>query len=319
MSFRIGYIGAGNFTNSCMFPQLHRHAIELAAVCDLDEKKALAAQARYGFKKVYTDFRKMLELEKPQAVFCVGGPKVHYEVGREVLDRGFPLYVQKSPAPTAAATKEMADLAAKRNVVCHVGFNIRSAPAVRRAKEIVQSEEFGKPLMGVFRYGLCYGRTMFDVVMDQHSHMTDLARMFMGDVKTVKVMKSGIPEARDYVVAVQFASGAVGTINFTSGQIPEKEFTYFEVTGKTSFLFCHDANNLTWRRPFKGPWWKDPQADHVFGHGAYGGDPRLDIMGYTGDVANYLAAVRGEEPDGSPISSAIGTMELCEEVLRQMS
>ena len=319
MSIRICYIGAGNFTNSCMFPQIHRHGLELAAVCDLDEKKALAAQQRYGFKKVYTDFRKMLEQEKPQAVFCVGGPKVHYEVGREVLDRGFPLYVQKSPAPTAATTREMADLAAKRNVVCHVGFNIRSAPAVRRAREIVQSEEFGKPLMGIFRYGLCYGKTMADVVMDQHCHMHDLARFFMGEVTTVKVIKSGIPEARDYVAAVQFESGAVGTINFASGQIPEKEFTYFEVTGKNSFLYCHDCNNLTWRRPFKGAWWKDPQADYVFGHGSYGGDPRLDVMGYTGDVANYIAAVKGAEPDWSPISSAIGTMELCEEILRQMA
>ena len=319
MSLRIGYIGAGSFTNSCMFPQLGRHGIELAAICDLDEGKARLAQQRYGFRQVYTDFRRMLETEKPQAVFCVGGPKVHYEVGREVLDRGFPLYVQKSPAPSAAATKEMADLAAKRNVVCHVGFNIRSAPAVRRAREIVGSPEFGQPLMGLFRYGLCYGKTMFDVVMDQHCHMADLSRFFMGDVKTVKVIKSGIPEARDYVVAVGFESGAVGTINFTSGQIPEKEFTYFEVTGKGTFLSCHDCANLTWRRPFKGPWWKDPQADYVFGHGSYGGDPRLETMGYVGDVANYLAAVKGEEKDASPIRSAIGTMEFCEEVLRQMA
>jgi myo-inositol 2-dehydrogenase/D-chiro-inositol 1-dehydrogenase len=301
-----------------MFPQLQRHGLELAAVCDLDEKKALVAQQRYGFKKVYADFRKMLETEKPQAVFCVGGPKVHYEVGREVLDRGFPLYVQKSPAPSSAATKEMADIAVKRGVVCHVGFNIRSAPAIRQGKAITQVEEFGRPQMGVFRYGLCYGKTMVDVVMDQHCHLADLSRFFMGNVKTVKVIKSGIPNARDYVVALGFESGAVGTLNFTSGQIPEKEFTYIEVTGKDSFLFSHDCTNLTWRRPFKGPWWKAPQADYVFGHGSYGGDPRLEIMGYIGDVANYLAAVKGEEADVSPVGSAIGTMELCEEILRQM-
>ena len=43
--------------------------------------KTRLAQNRYGSKKVYTDFRKMLEVEEPQAVFCVGGPKVHYPVG----------------------------------------------------------------------------------------------------------------------------------------------------------------------------------------------------------------------------------------------
>lgn len=318
MSLRICYIGAGNFSNSCMFPQLSRHGLELAAICDLDEKKALAVQRRYGFKNVYTDFRKMLETERPQAVFCVGGPKVHYEVGREVLDRGFPLYIQKPPAPSAAATREMAEIAAKRTVVCHVGFNIRTSPAARQAKTIIQSAEFGTPLAGVFRYGLCYGKTLADAVMDQHCHMADLARFFLGQVKAIKVVKSGIPEARDYVVAVRFESGAVGSINFTSGQIPEKEFIYFEITGRGSFLYCHDCNNLTWRRPFKGPWWKEPQADYVFNHGSYGGDPRLEVMGYIGDVANYIAAVKGEEPDSSSIASTIGTMELCEEILRQL-
>ena len=44
---------------------------------------------------------------------------------------------------------------------------------------------------------------------------------------TIKVIGSGIPGARDYVVAVQFESGAVGTLNFASEQIPEKEFIYF--------------------------------------------------------------------------------------------
>ena len=37
-------IGAGNFTNACMFPQLRRHDVRLAAVCDLDEAKVARAR-----------------------------------------------------------------------------------------------------------------------------------------------------------------------------------------------------------------------------------------------------------------------------------
>lgn len=318
MSLRVCYIGAGGFTNACMYPQLHLHGLELAAVCDLDEGKARLAQQRYGFKQAYTDFRKMLDTEKPQAVFCVGGPRVHYPVGMEVMDMGYSLYVQKSPAPTSAATKEMADMAARKKVVCHVGFNMRSSPAVRQASAIVQGEEFGGPLMGVFRYGLTSGATMTDVVMDQHCHLYDLARFLLGEVKTIKVIKSGIPEARDYVAALQFGTGVVGTLNFTSGQIPDKEFVYFEVTGRGTFLCSHDCADLMWHRPVKPPWWKNPQADHVFRHGMYGRMVTLEAMGYVGDVANFVAAVKGEEKDLSPIGSTVGTMELCEEALRQM-
>ena len=318
MAFRIAYIGAGNFTNQCMFPQLFRHGLELAAVCDLETEKAQLAQKRYGFKEVYTDFCQMLAIEKPQAVFCVGGPKVHYSVGMEVLARGFPLYIQKSPAPSSAATKEMAELATKKGIVCHVGFNLRSTVAAQQAKTIVSGEEFGKPLMGIFRYGLTSGRTMRDVVMDQHCHLVDLARFLLGDVKAAEIVKSGTPEARDYVVALEFESGTVGTLNFTSGQIPEKEFIYFEITGKGTFLYSHGCSELMWYRPVKAPWWNEPQPDYVFKRGMYGGQVMLETNGYVSDVANYIAAVKGEAEDRSPISSTVGTMELCEEILRQI-
>jgi myo-inositol 2-dehydrogenase/D-chiro-inositol 1-dehydrogenase len=318
MSIRIAYIGAGSFTNQCMFPQLSIHDLELAAICDLDEGKALLAQKRYGFKKVYTDFRKMLEIEKPQAVFCVGGPKVHYSVGMEVLDRGFPLYVQKSPAPSGIATKEMAELAVKKNVVCHVGFNLRHSTAAYQAKAILQTSEFGNPLMGIFRFGLTSGATMTDVVMDQHCHLFDLARFLMGEIKTAKAIKSGTQNARDYVVAVEFQSGAVGTLNFTSGQILDKEFIYFEITGNGTFLYSHGCANLRWCKATRGPWWKEPQVDYVFERGMYGAHIMLETLGYVGDVANFISAVKGKVEDVSPISSAVNTMELCEEILRQI-
>lgn len=318
MGLRIGYIGAGGFTNAFVFPQLALHGVELAAICDLDEGKARQARGRYGFQSVYTDFRQMLEGEKPDAVFCVGGPKVHYGVGLEVLDRGFPLYVQKPPAPSSETTREMADMAAKRGVVCHVGFNLRSTPAVRQAKAALASEEFGAPRMGIFRYGLCFGATFADAVADQHCHLTDLARFLMGDVEEVTAMRTGREGARDYVVAARFASGAMGTLSFTSGQVVEKEFLYFEVTGEGTFLHSHGCAEMTWVRAQQGPWWRDPRPDLVVRRGAYGGLGMLETLGYVSDVGNFLAAVRGEEEDRSPVASTIGSVALCEEILRQV-
>ena len=160
---------------------------------------------------------------------------------------------------------------------------------------------------------------MADVVMDQHCHLFDLARFLMGDVKMAKAIRSSRShDARDYVVAVEFQSGAVGTLNFSSGQIAEKEFIYFEITGKGTFLHSHGCEKLMWYRPAKAPWWKEPQADYVFGRGVYGGQVTLETLGYVADVANFIAAVKGEAEDLSPIGSAVGTMELCEEVLRQI-
>lgn len=315
----IAYIGAGNFTSNFMFPQLHRHDVALAAVCDLDETRALAAQKKFGFEKIYTDFRKMLDELKPDAVFCVGGPKVHYAVGMEVLDRGFPLYVQKSPAPSSTATREMAELAARKNVICHVGFNMRFSTAGAQAKAILAGSEFGTPLMGIFRYGLTSGKTMADVVMDQHCHLVDTARFLLGDIDNVNAIPSGRTDARDYVATVRFNSGAVASLNFTSSQIPARDFVYIEVTGTNNMLYSHGTlASLTWQRPLKEAWWKNPTANQVFELGPWGFD-RLECLGYIGDVDNYLAAVKGTVPDLSPIASTVGTMEICEELLRQIS
>jgi len=305
----IGYIGAGNFTNSFIYPQLHRHTVELVAVCDLIEEKAKRAQKQYGFQRVYTDFQRMCDDEQLDALFCVGGPKVHYGVGMEILKRGLPLYVQKPPAPTARQTQEMADVAKEKNAVCHVGFNLRSSMVVQKAKEIIESEEFGEPNLLIFRYGLVSGRTVRDAVMDQHCHATDTVRYLMGDVESVHTVWGKCPNTREYVVALRFQSGAVGTINFTSEQIPNKEFIYFEITGERGhFLTCHDGQ-LTYRRP---------EDDIQYSRGFYGVQIGLEWFGYIADVGNYIDAVRGVAIDRSPIASTVGSMELSEEIYRQL-
>lgn len=318
MTLRIAYIGAGAFTNAFMFPQLSRHDLELAAVCDLDETKALAAQKKYGFGTVYNDYRKMLEAEKPQAVFCVGGPKVHYEIGLEVLDRGFPLYVQKPPAPSSAAVREMAGLATRKGVVCHVGFNLRSAPATLQARQILKESEFGRPLLGIFRYGLASTPSISFNVKDQHCHLVDTARFLMGEIESANAVFNGTPEGRDYVVALRFASGAVGTLNFTSGQPFEKEFLYFEITGEGSFLSSHGFERLSWTRSLNQTWWKEPKADMVYTHGAYGFDVMLEMYGYIGDVDNFIGAVKGEQQDLCPITDTGNTVAVGEEILSQI-
>jgi len=309
---RIAYIGAGSFTNAHMYPQLQRHDVRLVAVCDLIEDKARRAAQQYGFEGVYTDFRRMLDAERPAAVICVGGPQVHYEVGREVLALGYPLYVQKSPAPTAALTGELADIAAREGVVCHVGFNIRSSRAVLRAREIIASDEFGPLSLAIIRYGLVSGRTLRDAVMDQHCHAFDTARHLGGEVLEMTVKRGDVPGDRGYVVALKFASGAVGTLNFTSGQIIGKEFFYFEVTGTDGhFITSHDFD-LCYRSA-DGP-------DEVHGSGNFGGAGlrELEWLGYVGDLASFFDAVRGEAPDCSPVADSIPTMELCEAAYRQL-
>ena len=212
----------------------------------------------------------------------------------------------------------MADLARRHNVVCRVGFNLRYSTAASRAKAILKDPSFGVNRHGIFRYGLCSGATLEHAVLDQHCHLVDLAAFLMGPVEGVTVIRSAIPDARDYVCALKFRSGAVGTLNFTQGQIIDKEFIYFEVTGDGSFLYSHGCAQLVWKRSGKGKWWKTPEPDQVYDRGWYGERLGLQTMGYLADVDNFLGAVKGEVEDVCPVSDTVSTMETVEEMIRQI-
>jgi myo-inositol 2-dehydrogenase/D-chiro-inositol 1-dehydrogenase len=314
---RIGYVGAGSFTNRFMYPQLAKHDIELVAVCDLDESRARRAQGQYGFAHVYTDFRRMCDEQRLDALFCVGGPQVHYHVGMEILDRGLPLYVQKSPAPTAAGTREMAELARRKGVVCHVGFNIRSSVAVARSRLLMAAPEFGRASLCIVRYGYIAGATIEEAVMDQNCHAVDTLRYLMGDVASLHAVPGSVVGLRHYVVAVTFVDGSVGTLNFTSEQ-GGRDFFYFEVTGEKGHMLLSHHFSLRYKQAGSPQSPLGPAPEQVFETAVWGGEDTLHWMGYVADVANYLAAVRGDEADRSPIASTVGTMETCEEIYRQL-
>lgn len=313
MSLKIGYVGAGSFSNRAMFPQLNRHDVVLEAICDLDEARARTVAGKYGFRHVHTDVDQMCDQHDLDAVFCVGGPVVHHKVGLQILGRGLPLYIQKSPAPNSDLTKELVALADEKDVVCHVGFNIRSSAAASAARHIIETPEFGRPTLGIFRYGFVTGATTAEAVMDQHCHLYDTARFLMGDVESIHVLPGTLSGVRHYVATATFTSGAVATFNFTSEQ-SGKEFVYYEVTGERGHMITSHQFNLRYDRPAADGSGVRTEV-LTQGLGMFGSPDPLEWAGYQGDVANFLAAVRGEADDVAPVASTVGTMELCEAVV----
>jgi len=306
---RICYVGAGNFSNAFIHPQLHRHGVELAGICDLELDKARAAAGRWGFRRVYSDFERMCEVEQPDAVFCVGRQAMQHDVGLRLLERGLPTYVQKPAAQTAVEVREMAEMSERSGTLCHVGFNLRSSPVALRVREIIASEQFGGPTMMVFRYGLMANRVWSKAIADQHIHAIDFIIHLLGDWQQVQVLPLLDERARGYIAAIGMCSGAVASLCTVSEQDPDFEFLYYEITGHGGHqLISHDGD-LVYHR--KG-------GDDVhMSMGTWRRDRVIDWWGYFEDVRNFLAAARGEEPDRCPVADTIRAMELGEEIARQ--
>ncbi len=310
---RICVVGAGRFCTRRILSQLDQHDVEPVAICDLVEEKAKLAQSKFGFARAYTDFQRMVEQEEPDAVFCIGGMDVHYEVGREILRMGRPLYTQKPPCRNAAEARELARLAEEAGVVYHVGFNLRSAAVALKAAELAASEDFGGARCLIVRYGLA-GTPKARGILDQHVHAYDTARFLLGPLRLVSVERAACDDSVNYIALVRAESGAVGTIICTAGGLMQKEFLFFEITGRRGILYTHDFFSLEYLRP-GGP---QEEPNHAYRPGLYLLND-LYWLGYYEDVRNFLAAVRGDEPDRSPIADAVNTMEIADEIVAQVA
>lgn len=111
------------------YAALHDDVI-LSGCCDTDEKKALSFKEKFGFVKAYTDYREMLEAEKPDAV-CLNAPvDLTAAMAVEILKRGYPLMLEKPPGKNREETLSIMKAAEESGVLHQVAFNRRFIPVL---------------------------------------------------------------------------------------------------------------------------------------------------------------------------------------------
>jgi myo-inositol 2-dehydrogenase/D-chiro-inositol 1-dehydrogenase len=147
---RLATVGCGEHATGSHGPALVLYATShpgtrLVACCDLDPGKAERYRARFGFARAYTDMRRMLDAERPDAVSLVVPVERTCELACPILEWGFPLLLEKPPGRTVAEVDRM--IAAAGGVVHQVAFNRRFAPLVRELKR--RLDAIGSPLQHI--------------------------------------------------------------------------------------------------------------------------------------------------------------------------
>lgn len=137
---RLCVVGCGEHANSSHGPAQRRFAAEhrdvvLAGCCDVDGGRAEAYRARFGFGRAYGDVDAMLSAESPDAVVAVVPETRTVEVVAPLLERGFPVLVEKPPGRTVAEIDRLIAAAESRGsgaatVPHQVALNRRFAPLV---------------------------------------------------------------------------------------------------------------------------------------------------------------------------------------------
>lgn len=206
---------------------------KLIAVCDIDLSKASHMAAKYAANP-YTDIDELLSTEKELDVVSICSPNgLHAIHSIKALRAGFNVLCEKPLAINVNDCGAMISAAEGANKRLFVIKQNRFNPPVAAVKQAIDNGVLGKiysvQLSCFWNRNEAYYSNSWKGTKDldggtlytQFSHFIDLLYWMIGDVKKVYAITSnfahqGIIEFEDSgVVALEFYSGTIGTINYT--------------------------------------------------------------------------------------------------------
>jgi scyllo-inositol 2-dehydrogenase (NAD+) len=209
----------------------------LVAVCDILGDLAKEAAEEFGAAKSYTDAHEMIDDPAVDAVIIVTPTHAHREHVIAAAAKKKPTFCEKPPALGLSEITEMKAAVAKSGVFLQMGFMRRFDPGYAAAKKAIDAGRIGEPLVfkatsrDPFRPSLEYANPQSSggMLIDMGIHDFDLARWFMGDVKTVSAIGATIayPELK----TVGDIDNAIASLTFTSGKLGVVDLTRSGIYG----------------------------------------------------------------------------------------
>lgn len=197
-TLRIGVAGIG-FGASVHIPAFQSEGLEVVAVCARRQVRAEAAARRFGIPYAFSDFRSMLMLDGLDAVSIVTPTNLHYEMSLAALEAGKHVICEKPLAVGAGQAREMWQRAKDSGLTAMVTYEFRFAPAVRGAKQLIESGYIGRLRMCLVRLIIAGPRLTGaragapgdgaveggGLLLGIGSHYIDCLRYWFGEVESV--------------------------------------------------------------------------------------------------------------------------------------
>ena len=229
---KIACIGAGYFATFHIEAWTRLDKVSLVAICDADLAKAQALADQYGVKKVYSDYKEMIEKEKPEVVDVITPPETHLDICSYLADRGISLICQKPLAPTFVESQLLVEKVSEAGIRFMVHENFRFQPWFRKIKELLKEGKLGDQLHTInfrFRTGdgwqedaymnrQPYFRQMPKLfVYETGVHYLDTFRYLGGEISSVfarlRKWNPNIAGEDTAMIHLEFENGAMGLID----------------------------------------------------------------------------------------------------------
>ncbi|HEU4805216.1 MAG TPA: Gfo/Idh/MocA family oxidoreductase, partial [Nitrobacter sp.] len=172
----------------------------LVAVADPLGTVASEVAEEFDVARSFTDPLALINEPTVDAIVIVTPTHLHREHVIAAANSGKPTFCEKPPALSLAEVAQMKDAIAKSGVFFQMGFMRRFDPGYAAAKKQIEQGRIGQPLVfkatsrDPFRPSLEYAnpKSSGGMLLDMGIHDFDLARWFMGDVKSVAAIGATI-------------------------------------------------------------------------------------------------------------------------------
>jgi predicted dehydrogenase len=250
------------------FPVEHRPVLK--AACARDREKAQSFARNWGYERVETDWRRLVEADDIDLI-DIGAPNhVHKEIALAAAAAGKMILCEKPLAMTVAEGEEMVAAVEKAGVPNMVWFNYRRVPSISLAKQIIDEGRIGRafhyratylqdwtinpnvPQGGAALWRLDVDVAGSGVTGDLLAHSIDTAMWLNGPItrvvaktetfvkervhaETGKKQKVGIDDACMFLA--EFGNGSMGTFESTRYARGRKNYNTFELNGADGSVF----------------------------------------------------------------------------------
>ncbi|REE69587.1 putative dehydrogenase [Paenibacillus taihuensis] len=328
------FIGAGGHSFRNIYPTFQYAPVDLAAICDVDGDRASAYARQFGASRYYTDHLEMLREEKPDVVFIVtayhpDGRVQATDLAADALKAGAHVWMEK---PTAASVEEidaLTGLSREHDRFVMTGLKKIFFPAIAKAKQIIESPEFGRPASIYVRYpqdlpefGERGDLNRMKWMLDHIFHPASIINYLMGPIRHSSYERE--PFNGGSVTSIKFMSGAVGTLHLTAGISGSGPLERLEVIGEGANVVVDNGVKVSYYRRAERPAYgrsasflvKDEEAPLVW-------EPEFSLgqlynknifyLGYVPEVLYFCECVlAGTAPEKGSLDNAKEILKLFE-------
>lgn len=192
--------------------------VRLVGVADVDEEVARRVARAHGVP-AYSDYERLMDVERPDVVSIVVPTAYHYSVAMNVVARGVHALIEKPIAATVSQGREIAEFARERGVKLTVGHIERFNPAIIELHRRIRAQELGRVfLVHARRLGPLPARVKdVGVVIDLATHDLDVMRYLVeSEVARVyaEVDRRSRVEQEDLLLGLlRFKNGTIGVLD----------------------------------------------------------------------------------------------------------